>query len=297
MTSATSSTTVQLLVFTAAAVPHSFTKPHYHRSVFGDGEAYESFMGRWSRRLAPLLVQFAGVADGDSVLDVGSGTGSLAAAVAANAPGSRVVGVDRSESYVAVARARHQSQRMRFEVGDAQQLPFQDASFDRTLSLLILNFVPDPQKALTEMIRVTRVGGIVAAAVWDYAEGMEMLRVFWDEAIGLDPRADPYDERHMPFSRAGELSTLWRSHHLQNVDETPLTIETQFSSFENYWSPFLQQQGPAGAHVAALSANGREQLQSKLRQRLMGDRAEEPITLRARAWAVRGVVARAATRD
>jgi SAM-dependent methyltransferase len=257
--------------------------------MFSVGEAYDFFMGRWSRRIAPLLVQFAGVADRDHVLDVGSGTGSLAAAVADVAPSTRIVGIDRSTPYVAVAKARQQSLRMWFVVADAQQLPFQDASFDRTVSLLILNFVPDPQKALTEMIRVSRPGGTVAAAVWDYGEGMEMLRMFWDEAIALDPRADGKDERHMPLSRAGELATLWRM-GLQNVSETALTIETRFSSFENYWSPFLQRQGPAGAHVAALSPGDREQLQWKLRQRLLGNGADGPFTLRARAWAARGAV-------
>jgi len=257
--------------------------------MFSLGEAYELFMGRWSVRLAPLLVRFAGVIDGDDVLDVGSGTGALAATVAAVAPSSRVIGIDRSEPYVAVARALHQSPRIRFEVADAQQLPFKDASFDRTLSLLILNFVPVPQKALTEMIRVTRPGGTVAAAVWDYGKGMEMLRVFWDEVVALHPPADGKDERHMPLSGAGELAALWRA-HMQNVSETALTIETRFSSFEDYWSPFLQQQGPAGAHVGTLSPEEREQLASKVRQRLLGDRADEPITLHARAWAVRGTV-------
>ena len=256
--------------------------------MFSLGEAYDVFMGRWSSELASHLVQFAGVIDGDDVLDVGSGTGSLAAAVSTVAPSSRIVGIDRSEPYVAVARARHHSHRMRFAVGDAQRLPFDEGNFDRTLSLLILNFVPDPEKALTEMIRVTRPGGTVAAAVWDYGEGMEMLRVFWDEAIALDPRAEENDERHMRLSRAGELAALWRE-HLQNVADTALTMETQFSSFADYWSPFLLQQGPAGAHVATLSPDDREQLELRLRQRLLGSRAEGPITLRARAWAVRGI--------
>lgn len=257
--------------------------------MFSLGDAYELFMGRWSVRLAPLLVRFAGVMDGDDVLDVGSGTGALAAAVAAVAPTSRIIGIDRSQPYVGVAKGRYQSQRIRFNVADAQQLPFRDGSFDRTLSLLILNFVPAPQKALTDMIRVTRPGGTVAAAVWDYGEGMEMLRVFWDEVIALQPRADAKDERHMPLSRTGELGELWRA-HLQNVSETALTIETRFSSFEDYWSPFLQQQGPAGAHVGTLSPEERKQLASKLRQRLLADRADGPITLRARARAVRGIV-------
>src|SRR5829696_3269291 len=262
--------------------------------MFSAGDSYDLFMGRWSARLAPLLVQFARVTDGGDVLDVGCGTGSLAAAAAAAAPSSHVVGVDRSEPYVAVARARHQSPRMQFEVGDAQQLPFGEASFDRAMSLLILNFVPDPHKALAEMIRGTRSGGIVASAVWDYGEGMEMLRVFWDEATALDPCADSKDERHMPLCRAGELAALWDG-HLEDVRETAFAIETSYSSFENYWSPFLRQQGPAGAHVATLSAGDRDRLESRLRQRLLGDRGDGPIVLRARAWAAQGVVAARST--
>src|SRR5262245_45436940 len=202
--------------------------------MFSLGEAYNAFMGRWSARLAPLLVEFAGVADGDAVLDVGCGTGSLSAAVAAAAPSSRIAGIDRSEPYVAVARARDDTRRVTFEIGDAQQLPFEDASFDRTLSMLILNFIPDPDQALREMMRVTRPSGTVAAAVWDYGEGMEMLRVFWDEAVAIAPDAGAKDERHMPLCRTGELGALWRKHGLQHVAETSLRVETPFSSFEDF---------------------------------------------------------------
>jgi SAM-dependent methyltransferase len=258
--------------------------------MFSLAEAYDLFMGRWSRRLAPLLVQFAGVRDGDDVLDVGAGTGALTASVVAVAPSSRVVGVDQSEPYVAFARAHYRGERVRFEVADAQRLHFADACFDRTLSLLILNFVPDPDKALKEMIRVTRPGGTIAAAVWDYGDGMEMLRAFWDEAIALDPAVAEKDERHMPLCSPGGLSALWRKHELLDVSAEALTIEARFSAFDDYWSPFLGRQGPAGAYVATLSASDCEQLRQKLRKRLLGDGPDHPIVFGARAWAVRGIV-------
>jgi SAM-dependent methyltransferase len=258
--------------------------------LFSGGHAYERFMGRWSRQVAPLLVEFARVRDGDAVLDVGSGTGALTAAVAAIAGSSHIVGIDPTASYVAFARARYPDDRIRFDVGDAQQLVFDDGSFDRTLSLLVLNFVPNRSKALQEMIRVTRRGGTVASAVWDYGEGMEMLRAFWDEAIALEPAAGARDERHMPLSRKGELAALWREHRLRDVAEEPLTIRMRFSSFDDYWRPFLEKQGPAGAYVAGLAADAREQLRQRLRKRLLADGPDRPIVLHARAWAVRGIV-------
>ena len=262
------------------------------KGMFSGGDAYERFMGRWSREAAPILVKFAGVRDGDAVLDVGSGTGALTAAIAAAAPSSRIVGIDPAASYVAYARTRHPVERIRFEVGDAQLLRFADGSFDRTLSLLVLNFIPDRSKALGEMIRVTRAGGIVASAVWDYGQGMEMLRVFWDEAVALSPGADARDERHMPLCRKGELAELWRAHGLRDVSEAALTIRMRFSSFDDYWAPFLEQQGPAGDYVAALEAREREQLRLRLRRRLLGEGPDRPIELDARAWAVRGRVDR-----
>jgi SAM-dependent methyltransferase len=260
--------------------------------MFSAGDAYEHFMGKWSRELAPLLVSFARVHDGDDVLDVGSGTGALTAAVAAVAPSSHLIGIDPAAAYVAFAQMRHPSDRVRFEIGDAQQLRFADGSFDRTLSLLVLNFIPDRTKALDEMIRVTRPGGTVAAAVWDYGEDMQMLRVFWDEAISLNPAIDARDERHMPLCRKGELATFWREHGLQDVSEEALTIEMRFASFDDYWSPFLEQQGPAGTYVGALPEGEREELRVRLRRRLLGDRPDRPIVLAARAWAVRGSVPR-----
>jgi SAM-dependent methyltransferase len=256
--------------------------------MFSEAEAYERFMGRWSRSLAPLLVRFAGVRDGDTVLDVGSGTGALTAAVAKAAPASRIVGIDPAAPYVAVARARQGSPLISFEAGDAQQMRFETATFDRTLSLLVVNFIPDARRALGEMKRVTKPAGTIAAAVWDYGEGMEMLRVFWDEAVALAPAIASKDERNMPLCRRGDLAALWREMGLQDVVEDALTIETRFTSFDDFWSPFLDRQGPAGAYAASLPAAERDALRSRLHRRLLGGGPDRAIVLRARAWAVRG---------
>ena len=258
--------------------------------VFSEARAYERFMGRWSRGLAPLFVRFAGVGDGDSVLDVGSGTGALTAAVAAAAPSSRIIGIDPAAAYVALARSQHESARVSFEVGDAQQMRFEAATFDRVLSLLVVNFIPDARKALAEMKRVTKPKGTIAAAVWDYGDGMEMLRVFWDEAVALHPASAPKDERHMRFCRPGELAALWRELGLGDVVEEGLTIETRFASFEDFWTPFLEKQGPAGAYTASLASAEREALKMRLRKRLLRDGPDQAITMHARAWAVRGTV-------
>ena len=208
-------------------------------------------------------------------------------------PSVHVIGIDPADAYIAGANARVSNARIRFLVGEAQQLQFADRTFDRVLSLLVMNFIPDTSRALREMVRVTRHGGVVAAAVWDYGGAMQMLRIFWDEAVRRDSSADPRDERHMPLCRQGELSALWRAHALQQVEEQPLTIQLSFASFEDYWAPFTGGQGPAGSHVAELSESDREALRLRLRRRFVGDGADRVIALQARAWAVKGVVLKA----
>jgi SAM-dependent methyltransferase len=205
-------------------------------------------------------------------------------------PASEVVCIDPSESFIAYAQSSAGSVRSRFEIGDAQALRFNDASFDSTLSLLVLNFVADPGKAVAEMRRVTRPQGLVSACVWDYGAGMQMLRLFWDEAVAIDPEIEPKDERHMKLSHQGELGRLWRPAGFGNVKEEPLTIEQGYSSFNDYWEPFTRGAGPGGAYVASLSQERREQLAARLRKRLLGDRREGPFKLKAVAWCVRGQV-------
>jgi SAM-dependent methyltransferase len=253
--------------------------------MFSEAAGYEWFMGRWSRQLAPHLVRFAGVRDGDRLLDVGSGTGALSFA-AATVADTRITGLDPSAAYVDYATQQASTDRVCFEVGDAMDLPFEDGMFDKTLSMLVLNFVSDPAAALREMARVTRPSGVVAAAVWDYGDGMKMLRTFWDEVVRLAPAAASRDERHMPLCTRGALSELWREYGLQSVEEDELAIAMHFTSFDDYWQPFTAGQGPAGHYVASLDESVLRTLKSRLRLRLTDD----AFSLCARAWAVRGTV-------
>ena len=258
--------------------------------MFSMSASYELYMGRWSRLLAPAFVAFAGVRDGERILDVGAGTGALAAALEAATRTSEIAGIEPSAGFVEHAKKNAPSGRVRFEVGDAQALPYGDASFDRTMTLLVINFIPDHGKALGEMRRVTRPNGVVGACVWDYGAGMESLRIFWDEAVALDPAAAPKHERNMKLTREGELGALWRASGLADVREKALVIAQTFSSFDDYWAPFLKGTGPGGAYVASLSEERRLRLEAQLRSRLLGGRPDGRFTLQARAWCVRGEV-------
>jgi SAM-dependent methyltransferase len=225
------------------------------------------------------------------VLDVGSGTGALAAAIAERDKGAQVVGIDPSKEYVAYAGDRNRFRdRARFEVGDAQQMHFHEGSFDAALSLLVFNFIPDAKKALLEVRRVCKPGSKVSAAVWDYGAGMKMLRIFWDAVVQTDPPADKLDEKHMPLCREGELSSLWKQGGLENVHEEPLEITMKYASFADFWDPFLLGQGPVGAYVRRLTPEKVAALHGEVKRRLAVQAEDRPFTLTARVWAVRGMV-------
>jgi len=273
-----------------AATPENAGLAEREAKMFSASAGYERFMGRWSRLLVPGYIAFAGVRNGDRILDVGTGTGALASALEAAMTSSEVVGIDPSEGFIGTAQKNARSGRARFEVGDAQALRFKDASFDKTMALLVMNFVPDHDKAIAEMRRVTRPAGSVSACVWDYNEGMQMLRFFWDEAVALDPAIEPKDERHMKLSREGQLGALWKKAGLLNVVEKPLVIDQAYASFDDYWGSFLKGAGPGGAYVVSLSEERRQRLEERMRKRLLGDRRDGAFTLKARAWCVRGEV-------
>ena len=254
------------------------------------GDPYEQYVGRWSRRVAPLFLSWLSIPAGRRWLDVGCGTGALAAAILDQCSPSSVAGVEPSEGFLEKARERLAG-RVLLHRGSAAEIPLEAGSVDVTVSGLVLNFAPDPRAALAEMARVTVPGGTVGAYVWDYAGRMEMMRAFWDAAVELDPAAAAMDEgRRFPLCRPEALADLFALAGLRGVAVTALDIATHFSSFDDYWGPFLGGQGPAPAYAMALDAAARARLRDRIRER-MPLRADGSISLTARAWAVRGTVA------
>ncbi len=259
--------------------------------MFANAIGYEHVMGRWSARLAPGFAEFAQVPDCGRLLDVGCGTGTLTRWIESTAPRMDIVGIDPAQSFIDYARSRTTSSRIGFQLGNVLGMQFPNESFDRCLSLLVLMFVPDPEKAVSEMCRVTRSGGIVGACTWAH-DGLEFSQVFWEEASELDPEGVTRAERALHSNRQGQLSTLWKNAGLTEVEETTIEIQTPFLSFEDYWSPLMTGVGPNGVYLASLSADRRDALRDAIRNRLLPKGSDGPISLRARALAVRGVVAR-----
>jgi SAM-dependent methyltransferase len=254
--------------------------------MFEDARAYEQVMGRWSKLLAPLFVEFVGVHG--EVLDVGCGTGSLTFAAAENKDVSRIVGLDPSTGFIEYARSRNVDPRVTFEVGDAQHLPFPDVSFDRCLSSLIVSFISDAPQAVREMRRVTRRGGIIATCMWDNHGGMELFQVIWNAAIALDPGAEQYRAKQYPFGSPDELSNLWVGGGLQNIALRELVIPLKLNSFDDLWRPSVKSQGPMGAYLAGLPPKNQEILRTGVQHNILGDGPDRPFTLKAKAWAIRG---------
>lgn len=256
-----------------------------------DGEAYERFLGRWTARLAAPFADFAGLPVDGPVLDAGTGTGSLAAEVARRDPGRDVIGVDISQPYCEFAGAHRGAGNLRFERGDLSALAFAQATFAATLAQLVLNFTPDPLAAVREMARVTRPGGVVAAAVWDFSGGLVYQRIFWDTAAMLDAAAATARDKLFshPLAVGGGLERLWQSAGLDRVEGASRMIRMDYSDFADYWEPLLGGQGPVGVFVTSLHADARARLRSAVRSAFLSGRPDGPRSLTATAWAVRGI--------
>ena len=253
--------------------------------AWSSADAYDVYIGRWSRLVAGEFVGWLDVPAGRRWLDVGCGTGALTAAILEHGDPSEVLGVDPSEHYVASAAATVIDPRVRFKVADAAHVPV--AVADIVVSGLSLNFVPDLSAAL-EAMRAAAPGGVIAAYVWDYAGKMELIRYFWDAAVELDPSAADFDEgARFPICRHDLLVELWDAVGLRDVHARAIDVPTIFPDFDAYWTPFLGGQGPAPGYVMALDERRRRDLHDRLRAALPAQ-PDGSIHLVARAWAIRG---------
>jgi ubiquinone/menaquinone biosynthesis C-methylase UbiE len=251
-------------------------------SFTASGDAYDRFMGRYSRELAPRFLDFAGVATGMHALDVGCGSGLLTSALADRLGATSVAAADPSESLLAACADRVPGADVRR--APAEELPWPDASFDAVLAQLVLNFVADADAAVAEMSRVAAPGAILASCTWDYAGGMRMLRTFWDAAAELDQHAPV--ESNMRYRTEEELASLWERGGLNAVETRPLEVEVAYDSFDDYWEPFTLGVGPAGAYYGSLDPDAGEALRAGCFSRLGSPTG--PFSLGARAFAVRG---------
>jgi SAM-dependent methyltransferase len=254
------------------------------------GDPYEQYVGRWSRRVAPLFLNWLCVPPGRRWLDVGCGTGALCAAILDACSPSSVAGVEPSEGFLDSAR-RQLAGRATLHRGSATTIPLAAASVDVVVSGLVLNFVPDKPAALTEVARVTVQGGTIAAYVWDYAGKMALMRYFWDAAVELDSSVAHMDEGvRFPLCRPEALTELFARAKLENIEVTAIDIATPFTSFDDYWQPFLGGQGPAPAYAMSLTEDARICLRDSIRERIPTN-ADGSISMMARAWAIRALTA------
>jgi SAM-dependent methyltransferase len=258
------------------------------KDVWASGDAYEPYVGRWSRLVARDFVDWLEVPAGRRWLDIGCGTGALSQTILARAAPQALMGVDPSEGFIAHARRVIDDTRAEFQVGDAQSLPADNQAFDVAVAGLVINFVPDMARAAAEMVRVTRPGGTAAAYVWDYGGEMQMMRRFWDAAVAQNPAALDKDEgRRFPVCQPEPLAALFKDAGLANVEVRGIDVPTVFKDFDDYWTPFLGGQAPAPGYCMALLEDRRAALRDRVRSTLPF-RDDGSIHLIARAWAVRG---------
>jgi SAM-dependent methyltransferase len=259
------------------------------KDTWAVGEHYEPFIGRWSRLIAVKFLAWISAGVGSRWLDVGCGTGALSETILQHASPSSVVGIDQSPDFADYATRNIRDARCTFKAHDAESLPFENNSFDSVVSGLVLNFIPHPDRAVQEMVRVTRPGGILAAYVWDYAGKMEYLRHFWDAAAEIDPSAPALDEGvRFPLCHPERLKDLFEASGLRQIAVQAIDADMLFRDFDDFWIPFLGGQGPAPGFVKSLTAERRDALRELLRTALPAA-SDGAIRMIARAWAVKGL--------
>ncbi len=252
------------------------------------GEAYDSFIGRWSLPVAREFVQWLAASPKSKWLDVGCGTGALSRTIVELVDPAEVHGIDSAQGFISFAQERTSDRRVTFAVGDAESLQVQAGVYNAAVSALMLNFVSRPDKIVSEMQRVVKPGGVVAFYVWDYAERMQLLRYFWDVAVSLNPAVSALDEgKRFPLCNPDRLNDLFVAQGLHNIEVRAIEVPTQFSDFDDYWKPFLAGQGPAPGYVASLTPQKQVAIRERLRTTLP-IATDGTISLVARAWAVKG---------
>lgn len=258
------------------------------KDLWESGNPYEYFMGRWSRLVGKSFIDWLSAQPEKKWLDVGCGTGALSEAVLSTQNPSGLVAIDQSEGFVNSSQQRLGNS-AHCEVGDAMDMSLQDSSFDYVISGLVLNFIPEPEKALREMKRVAAPDGVVAIYIWDYSGKMEFLKYFWDAVVALDPKAsDLHEGTRFPNANADGLKRLFDNAKLPNTTVESLEVETNFVNFDDYWKPFLGGQGPAPTYVLSLSESDRNRLRDNLYDKLP-IREDGSISMIARAWAAKSV--------
>jgi SAM-dependent methyltransferase len=256
--------------------------------VWASGDAYEQYVGRWSRLVAKEFIRWLAIPADRQWLDVGCGTGALSETILRLANPNRIKGIDRSAQFIETARERVDHPNVEFTTGDAQELPVDLAIYDVAVSGLVLNFVPQPERMAAEMVRAVRKNGMVALYVWDYASSMQFMRHFWNAAAALDPAAYNLDEgRRFPLNNPGALTELFQNAGIRHVEIRPIDIRTDFKDFDDFWNPILGGQGSAPGYAMALSEENRERLRERLYNSLPFA-VDGSIPMVARAWALKG---------
>lgn len=255
---------------------------------WSSGDQYEKFMGRWSNLVAEKFLNWLAFPPDSTWLDVGCGTGALTKLILQNCQPKKIISIDSSNEFITHAQQSIADPKVSFQVENAEALKIESNSIDAVVSGIMLNFVPHPEKAVAEMLRVTKPGGTIGIFLWDYADGMQMLRYFWDAAVELDSNAKEFDEGiRFPLCGEGQLETLVKKSGMKKVEAIPIEVKTIFKNFDDYWRPFLGNVGPAPSYVMSLRETERQELKNKLLETLPIEK-DGTISLMARAWAVKG---------